>query len=70
MTLTNEVDIAKDLLKRFRVRSACRCVEVRARDIEASSFTKFVGDFGKSSGAGVGLGSGLARRKGNGGAIG
>jgi hypothetical protein len=69
-TQTNEVDIAKDLVERFRVGGAGCGIEVRARDIEAPGFTKFVGDFGEGDGAGVSLGFGLAGRKGDGGAIG
>ncbi|MBK9258237.1 MAG: hypothetical protein IPM54_00185 [Polyangiaceae bacterium] len=64
-TLTNEVDIAEDLLEGPRIGGACRGIEVRAGDIKASRLAKFVGDFGEGSGAGVGLGFGLARRKGD-----
>ena len=56
-TLTNEVDIAKDLLERFRIGCAGGGIEVRARDIKAPCFAKFVGDFGESGGAPVSLAS-------------
>ncbi len=69
-TKTNEVDVAEAQLERFPVGSAGSSIELRARDIEAPSFTKLGSDFRKRRCAGVGVGFGLARRKGDGGAIG